>query len=94
MTKFDCCMRCSGRQTRRPLQLPTWIHILAPQISLLKQRLGDDLSAFVPVPVVPHEAVPEVSKGKVIRNQKKHVPIGIDCDLLNTFHSISQATLF
>ena len=44
------------------------------------------------IPVV--EAVPEVSKGKVNINQKKHVPIGIDCDLLNTFQSISHATLF
>ena len=49
MAKFDCCMRCSGRQTRRPLQLPTWIHILARQMSLANRRLGDDLSAFVPV---------------------------------------------
>ena len=28
---------------------PTWIHILARQMSLPKQRLGDYLSAFVPV---------------------------------------------
>ena len=27
------------------------------------------------IPVVPHEAVPEVSKGKVYINQKKNVPI-------------------
>ena len=44
--------------------------------------------------LVPHEAVPEVAKDKVYINQKKDVPIGIDCDLLNTFHSISHATLF
>ena len=46
------------------------------------------------MPVVPLEAVPEVSKGKVYINRKKNVPIGIDGDLLNTFHSISHATLF
>ena len=40
------------------------------------------------LPVVPHEVVPEVSKGKVNINQKKHVPIVIDCKFLNTFHSI------
>jgi len=33
--------------------------------------------------------VPEVSKGKVYMNQKKHVPIGIDGDLLNTSQSMS-----
>ena len=41
----------------------------------------------------PREAVPEVSKSKVHITQNKHVPIEIDCDLLNTFHSISHATL-
>ena len=45
------------------------------------------------IPVLPHDAVPEVSKGKVHITQNKHVPIGIDCDFLNTFHSISRATL-
>ena len=45
------------------------------------------------IPVVPHEAVPEVSKGKVHITQNKNVPIGIDCDFLNTFHSISHAAL-
>ena len=51
MAKFDCCMRCSGRQTSRPLQLPTWKRTLARAMSLPKQtqRLGDDLGAFVPV---------------------------------------------
>ena len=49
MAKFDCCMRRSGRQTSRPLQLPTWKHTLARPMLLSKQRLGDDLSAFVPV---------------------------------------------
>ena len=52
------------------------------------------------IPLVPHEAVPEVPEGKVHINPKKHVPIGIDCDLLDTSHSmstshlISHATLF
>ena len=46
------------------------------------------------ITVEPQEAVPEVSKGKVYRNQKKHVHIGIDCDLLNTSISISHTTLF
>ena len=32
-------------------------------------------------------------KGKAYTNQKKNVPVGIDCDALNTFHSISHATL-
>ena len=42
----------------------------------------------------------EVAEGKVNINQQKHVPIGIDCDLLNpshsmsTSHSISHVTLF
>ena len=44
------------------------------------------------VNIEPHEAVPEVSKGKVHITQDKHVPIEIDCDFLNTFHSISHAT--
>ena len=43
--------------------------------------------------IAPHEAVPEVSKGKVHITQNKHVPIEIDFDFLNTFHSISHATL-
>ena len=43
--------------------------------------------------IEPHEAVPEVSKGKVHITQNKHVPIKIGCDFLNTFHSISHATL-
>ena len=29
----------------------------------------------IPIPVEPHEAVPEVSKGKVHITQNKHVPI-------------------
>ena len=41
----------------------------------------------------PHEAVPEVSKGKLHITQNKHAPIEIDCDFLNTFHSMSHATL-
>ena len=50
---------------------------------------GDTLSLlhWNHIPVVPHEAVPEVSKGKVHITQNKHVPIGIDCDFLNTFQS-------
>ena len=43
--------------------------------------------------IEPHEAVPEVSKGKVHITENKHVLIEIDCDFLNTFHSISHATL-
>ena len=43
--------------------------------------------------IEPHEAVPEVSRSKVHITQNKHVPIEIDCDFLNTFHSISHATL-
>ena len=43
--------------------------------------------------IEPHEAAPEVSRSKVHITQNKHVPIEIDCDLLNTFHSISHATL-
>ena len=31
--------------------------------------------ASLPIPVVPHEAAPEVSKGKVHTTQNKHVPI-------------------
>ena len=46
------------------------------------------------LPVVPHAAVPEVSKGKVYLNQKKNVPIEIDYDLLNTFRAISHTALF
>ena len=37
------------------------------------------------IPVVPHEAVPEVSIGKVYRNQKKKVPIEIVCDMFEHF---------
>ena len=46
---------------------------------------------LVYLPAAPHQAVPEVSKSKVHVNQEKNAPIGIDCDLLNTFHSISTA---
>ncbi len=48
------------------------------------------------VPVVPQDAVPEVSK----RQKEKHIkpeekkPIEIDCALLNTSHWVSHATLF
>ena len=56
--------------------------------------LADLWHGFVHMIPVPHEAAPEVSKGKVNINQKTNVPIGIDCDLLNTFHLISHATLF
>ena len=39
------------------------------------------------LPVVPHEAVPEVSQGKVYINQKKNVPIEIVCvTCSNTSH--------
>ena len=54
---------------------------------------------YLYIPVVLHEAVSEISKGKLHINQKKHVPIRIDCDLLNTSqsmstsHSISHGTL-
>ena len=48
---------------------------------------------FFFLPVVPHEAVPEVSKGKVHITQNKHVPTEIVCDFFNTFHSILHATL-
>ena len=37
------------------------------------------------LPVVPHEAVSEVSKGKVHINQKKNVPIRIVYDMLEHF---------
>ncbi len=43
--------------------------------------------------IEPHEAVPEVSEGKVHITQNKHVPIEIGCAFLNTFQSISHATL-
>ena len=44
------------------------------------QRLGFDVSVVsyisdIYIPVEPHEAVPEVSKGKVHITQNKHVPI-------------------
>ena len=41
--------------------------------------------AYRIVPVMPHEAVPEVSKGKLYKNQKKSVPIGIDRDFVEHF---------
>ena len=44
----------------------------------------DDPPSIPQLPVVPPEAVPEVSKGKVHITQNKDVPIGIDCDFLNT----------
>ena len=44
------------------------------------------------VPVVPHEAVPEVSKAKVYLNQKENVPIEIVCDMFD--HFALRATLF
>ena len=44
------------------------------------------------IPVVPHEAVPEVSKGKLHINQKKYVPIEIVCDMFE--HFAFRATLF
>ena len=44
----------------------------------------DDPPGIPQLPVVPPEAVPEVSKGKVHITQNKDVPIGIDCDFLNT----------
>ena len=37
--------------------------------------LVSELLYIYPVPVEPHEAVPEVSKGKVHITQNKHVPI-------------------
>ena len=37
------------------------------------------------LPVVPHEAVSEVSKGKVHINQKKNVPIRIVYDIFEHF---------
>ena len=43
-------------------------------------------------PVVPHEAVPEVSKGKVYLNQKENEPIEIVCDMFD--HFALRATLF
>ena len=45
---------------------------------------------FYDLPVVPHKAVPEASKGKGYINQKDTVPIGIDCNVLNTYHSSIQ----
>ena len=58
-------------------------------------RLGDPLERPLQKWFIePHEAVPEVSKGKVYINLKKNVPKEIDCDLLNTFIVISHATLF
>ena len=41
---------------------------------------------------MPHEAVPEVSKGKVHINQKKNVPIEIVRDMFE--HFALRATLF
>ena len=56
---------------------------------------GGRTTHFLPLllylPVVRHKAVPEVSKGKVYINQENIVPIGIDCDLLNTSHSMSTS---
>ncbi len=52
---------------------------------------GDARSKTIKLSVVPHEAVPEISKGKVYIyvyiNQKKNVPIGIVCvTCWNTSH--------
>ena len=44
------------------------------------------------IPVVPHEAVPEVSKGNVYVNQKKNVPREIVRDTFE--HVALRATLF
>ena len=44
------------------------------------------------IPVVPHEAVPEVSKGNLYINQKKHVPTEIVRDMFE--HFALRATLF
>ena len=43
------------------------------------------------IPVVPHEAVPEVSKGNVYINQKKNVPREIVFDMFE--HFALRATL-
>ena len=54
--------------------------------------VGHMLSYAVYLPVVPHEAVPEVSKGNLYINQKKNVPIEIVRDMFE--HFALRATLF
>ena len=58
-----------------------------------KTNCGVCVCVDIYIPLAPHEAVPEVPEGKVHINQKKHVPIGIDCDLLDTSHSMSTSHL-
>ncbi len=47
---------------------------------------------FMDITYIPHEAVPEVSKGHVYKNQRKNVPIEIVCDIFE--HFALRATLF
>ena len=50
------------------------VHHFDPFSMLLYNReTWDDI--YIYIPVEPHEAVPEVSKGKVHITQNKHVPI-------------------
>ncbi len=59
------------RQPREGDSMDTWLCSGVVHASLLPQYC----SRTANIPVVPHEAVPEVSKGKVHITQNKHVPI-------------------
>ena len=74
----------------------TWTHVRRMALPM-ESSLEDDVCAGYgcrtvteyniiqarTVPVVPHEAVPEVSKGKEYIKKKNHVSIGSVSDLLN-----------
>ena len=67
-------MHCSGWC---PIMIPVQlVDLFLRKSCVLGNRLFQRKEGL---PVVPHEAVPEVSKRKVYVNQKKHVPIGIAC---------------
>ncbi len=62
------------------LVLGDWIPCVIVFVLILQFRIKKTLSSLYHIivfciPVEPHEAVPEVSKGKVHITQNKHVPI-------------------
>ena len=85
---------CTWHQKQTRNLTRQFVHIathIATCIHNVYMYMSPTMQPAVYIPVVPHEAAPEVSKGKVHIAQNKHVPIEIDCG--STFHSISHVTL-
>ena len=67
-------------------------HSVTGKLIVATDKDNEDIHTVMKLPVVPHEAAPEVSKGNLYIKQKKIAPIEIARDMFE--HFALRATLF